>query len=97
MHIIFFRGEPWLSKKVQKNVLIADIIMRSILKGILALGVCSNQNDKVIEDKHSCCENFSGNFSRFRMSKKMVMRKLSEMSESMQAIRQIMEEEYRDK
>lgn len=58
----------------------------------LTLGLCSRQNDNLIEDKHGCCENFAGNFSKIRFTNKVAMRKLSEMSESVQAIRQILEE-----
>ena len=61
----------------------------------LTLGLCCKQNDKLIEDKHGCCENFTGNFAKLRMSKRAVMRKLLEMSENMQAILQIMEEGFR--
>ncbi|MCH5147082.1 MAG: hypothetical protein J1F61_03625 [Clostridiales bacterium] len=58
----------------------------------LTLGLCRKQDNKLIEDKHGCCEHFTGSFYRIRLTKKVALNKLLEMSESVQAIRQILDE-----
>lgn len=63
----------------------------------LTSGLCGKQNDKLIEDKHGCCENFEGNFRKIRIRKKAAIHKLLEMAASVVKISRIMEKEYNDK
>lgn len=62
----------------------------------LTSGLCDKQNDKLIEDKHGCCENFESNFRKVRMRKRAAMHKLLEMAASVMVIRRIMEDKYHD-